>query len=242
MSLGITLIILAYNEEKNVKNSIINYYKQLKKSKLQFEIIVVNDGSTDSTLNIVKNFKKKQIKIINNKKNKGFALSLKLAIRKSKFNNFFWIGADNPNRNILKILKKFIQVGINNKNKFVIIQYYNELNKNKRTFVRRFFSNFYTILVNIFFFQNIPYYNGQSIYDKTCFVLKNLCNSRFILAQIYLESLKLKPKIYFVNYSLKKIDKDQTSENLLNLVRTTLKNLIAYRIITILMLLRSTIK
>ena len=72
--------------------------------------------------------------------------------------------------------------------------------------------------------------------------MKNLCNSRFILAQIYLESLKLKPKIYFVNYSLKKIDKDQTSENLLNLVRTTLKNLIAYRIITILMLLRSTIK
>ena len=60
------------------------------------------------------------------KKNKGFALSLKLAIRKSKFNNFFWIGADNPNRNILKILKKFIQVGINNKNKFVIIQYYND--------------------------------------------------------------------------------------------------------------------
>ena len=54
MSLGITLIILAYNEEKNVKMSIINYYNQLKKSKLQFEFIVVNDGSSDNSAEVIR--------------------------------------------------------------------------------------------------------------------------------------------------------------------------------------------
>ncbi|MCX7881482.1 MAG: glycosyltransferase family 2 protein [Patescibacteria group bacterium] len=74
----ISIIIPVYNEanfiEKTIKAVIKSNTLGLKK-----EIIVVNDGSTDNTLNILKKIKlkHKNIKIINNKTNQGKGYSLK---------------------------------------------------------------------------------------------------------------------------------------------------------------------
>ena len=46
---------------------------------------------------------------------------------KSKFDNFIWIGGDNPDRNILKILLKFKFILKYNKKKFILIQYFKDL-------------------------------------------------------------------------------------------------------------------
>ena len=233
MSTGLSFIILAYNEETNIKNSILNYLKQLKISKIKFEIIVVNDGSEDNTLKIINKFKTK-IKIINNKTNIGFSKSLKKAIKSSSYSNFLWIGGDNPNRSILNILQKFKLLNKENRNNFILIQYYDYKNKKKRSLLRRFFSNYYTYFVNFVFLKSIPYYNGQTIYNKIFFSVDKLCNSRFILAQILLASLKYKPKVFFIKYSINDSDADETSSNLFYLISTTFKDLFVYRISTIL--------
>ena len=50
-----SIIIPAYNSEKFISNCIKSVLNQ-NFSKINYEIIVVNDGSKDKTLNICKNF------------------------------------------------------------------------------------------------------------------------------------------------------------------------------------------
>lgn len=71
MNNSITLIIPAYNAQESIKNCINSILNQ---SYQNFEIIVINDGSSDKTLEILQNFKDKRLKIIN-QKNSGVSVA-----------------------------------------------------------------------------------------------------------------------------------------------------------------------
>ncbi len=64
----VTVIIPVYNREKHIKNCLEIVTNQTYKN---LEIIVVNDGSSDNSMNIVKQYP--SVKIINHPKNKGLA-------------------------------------------------------------------------------------------------------------------------------------------------------------------------
>ena len=85
----ISLYIPAYNAEKTIEKSIKSVFQQTLKPK---EIIVINDCSTDKTLNLIKNFH--QIKIINNNKNYGLAKSRNIALEYSKYDYLASIDSD----------------------------------------------------------------------------------------------------------------------------------------------------
>ena len=89
MSNNISLYIAAYNAEKTIEKSIKSILQQTLKPK---EIIIINDCSTDKTLNLLKKFN--QIKIINNKKNYGLAKSRNIALKYSKYNFLASIDSD----------------------------------------------------------------------------------------------------------------------------------------------------
>ena len=89
MSNNISLYIAAYNAEKTIEKSIKSILQQTLKPK---EIIIINDCSTDKTLNLLKKFS--QIKIINNKKNYGLAKSRNIALKYSKYNFLASIDSD----------------------------------------------------------------------------------------------------------------------------------------------------
>ena len=89
MSNNISLYIAAYNAEKTIEKSIKSILQQTLKPK---EIIIINDCSTDKTLNLLKKFN--QIKIINNKKNYGLAKSRNIALKYSKYNLLASIDSD----------------------------------------------------------------------------------------------------------------------------------------------------
>ncbi|MBW2985798.1 glycosyltransferase family 2 protein [Candidatus Woesearchaeota archaeon] len=86
----ISVVILAYNEEKGIAKCIDSILNQLHKA---HEIIVINDGSTDSTLNILKKYKNK-IKIIDKKKNEGRAKAYTAGFKKAKGNVVAFIDGD----------------------------------------------------------------------------------------------------------------------------------------------------
>ena len=74
----VSIIIPAYNEEKNVANVISGTITVMEQQKLPYEIIFVDDGSTDKTGLIASFFK---VRIITNKKNRGKGYSLKKALQ-----------------------------------------------------------------------------------------------------------------------------------------------------------------
>lgn len=89
----VSIIVPAYNEEHRIK-PFLNNLSSFSKNLRNYEILLVNDGSTDNTLNIFKQFKDNNIKIISYQKNKGKAFAVKKGIFSSKGKKIIFIDAD----------------------------------------------------------------------------------------------------------------------------------------------------
>ena len=62
--MDLSIIIPAYNEEESIEPLVDCIYENLKNKKIDFEIILIDDGSTDKTWNKIKNASKKFKNII----------------------------------------------------------------------------------------------------------------------------------------------------------------------------------
>jgi len=69
--MDVSIGVMAFNEEKNISNLLNNLLKQKTKEINIKEIIVVNDGSTDKTNELVSNFKNKKIILLKQKSREG---------------------------------------------------------------------------------------------------------------------------------------------------------------------------
>lgn len=81
----ISVVIPAYNEEKRIEPTLKKVINYLENNFDKYEIIVVDDCSTDNTNKIVSKYKKNNIKILRNKKNKGKGYSVKRGIQNAKY-------------------------------------------------------------------------------------------------------------------------------------------------------------
>ncbi|MEK7633230.1 MAG: glycosyltransferase [Patescibacteria group bacterium] len=77
----VSVIISAFNHEKYVAESINSILSQ---TFVDFELIVVDNGSTDSTYKIIKTIKDPRIRVFRIKKNIGFGHALNYALNKSR--------------------------------------------------------------------------------------------------------------------------------------------------------------
>lgn len=87
----ISVIVPAYNEELSIKDIVKKLYYTLEQTDLQFEVIVVDDGSTDNTLKLAKATK---ARVIRHNRNRGYGSSLKSGILASKYDTIAIIDAD----------------------------------------------------------------------------------------------------------------------------------------------------
>jgi len=72
-NIKLSIIIPAYNEV----NTVLEIIRQVQKERHKKEIIVVDDGSTDGTRELLKEIKDENIKVILNKRNKGKGYSVR---------------------------------------------------------------------------------------------------------------------------------------------------------------------
>jgi glycosyltransferase involved in cell wall biosynthesis len=79
--LKLSIITVVKNDENNIENTIKSVLSQ--KSKLTFEYIVLDGGSTDQTFNIIKKYKNK-IDFIQSESDRGLYHALNRAVRLSK--------------------------------------------------------------------------------------------------------------------------------------------------------------
>lgn len=61
------VVIPVFNEENSIKKVINEWNLEIKKSKIKYKILIINDGSTDGTQKILEKIKTNKIIIINNK-------------------------------------------------------------------------------------------------------------------------------------------------------------------------------
>lgn len=87
---SISVFFPTYNEEGNIKNTVIKAVKVLEKGFKKWEIIIVNDGSKDRTKEIADELGKKdlRIRVISHPENRGYGASLQSGFYNSKYN---WI-------------------------------------------------------------------------------------------------------------------------------------------------------
>ncbi len=102
--MSISIVIPAYNESKNLPILIEEIIKNLN-SKIAFEIIIVNDNSTDDTLLNLQKIKFENLKLINNLNNIGQSYSTAKGIKAAIYNTIVTLDADlqNDPSDILKL-------------------------------------------------------------------------------------------------------------------------------------------
>ena len=145
----ISLVIPIYNEELSIKKLIDEINFNLEKKNYQYEVIIVDDGSTDNTKNVLDEILKQYsfVKIIANKINVGQSFSLIEGIKKSKYLNIITLDGDGQNnpKDISKIAKLFFDDeniklvgGIRSKRKDNIIKRFSSIFANG---IRKFILN-----------------------------------------------------------------------------------------------------
>src|SRR3990167_3030345 len=78
---NVSFIIPSYNTGQTIGKSIQSILNQKYKGKI--EIVVIDDCSTDNSVNLIKKFKK--IRLVQNKTNLGLAKTLNKGIKSSKY-------------------------------------------------------------------------------------------------------------------------------------------------------------
>ena len=88
-----SIIITCYNREKFIAKSIRSALNQSEILRSSYEVIVVDDHSTDNSFKIIKEFSN-IVQIISNKKNMGLSYSRNIGIKKAKGKYIMMLDSD----------------------------------------------------------------------------------------------------------------------------------------------------
>ena len=93
---SLSVIIPCYNEEANLKRGVLDQvYRYLKQQSYQWELIIVNDGSTDNSLTLIKKLTKPYSKYrIVNLSHRGKPWAVYRGIRAAKYEYVLFIDMD----------------------------------------------------------------------------------------------------------------------------------------------------
>ena len=120
---NLTIIVPCYNYETYILSSIEKLINKLEKYKIDYEIIIINDGSSDNTKKKIESILNNQkINLINNYKNKGKSFSIINALPLCKYENIILIDCDLPyfdyfDKVILGIKDNFDLICVNRRSK-----------------------------------------------------------------------------------------------------------------------------
>jgi glycosyltransferase involved in cell wall biosynthesis len=89
---SVSIIVPAYNEEEGVSTTLTDIKAALSSQPIEYEIIVVDDGSTDGTADAVQ--RQAGVRLIQHHTNRGYGAALKSGIRQARYDWIAIIDAD----------------------------------------------------------------------------------------------------------------------------------------------------
>jgi glycosyltransferase involved in cell wall biosynthesis len=156
----ITVLIPAYNEEKRILLTFETLREAKEISEIQFETLVVDDGSKDKTNEVVLEAMHTfpDLRIIRLEENQGQGAALLFGIKNVTTKYFMIVPADND-LSVSGIIKLLEQVG---KAGLIVGHYGKNL---KRYLYRKVLSRSYSKLVCFFTGTSVEYINGPALYE-----------------------------------------------------------------------------
>jgi len=93
---SLSVFFPAYNEQANITHLLEETFRVMPQFAHRFEVIVINDGSTDQTMDIVQSWQKKygNLKLVNHQRNQGYGAALKSGFRSVEYEWIFFTDAD----------------------------------------------------------------------------------------------------------------------------------------------------
>ena len=153
----ISIIIPTFNEENNIVNT-LNKIKEAIQN-ISYEVLVVDDGSKDKTIDMAEKFKKDNpdinIKIFHNKNNQGIGFNHRVTAYKAIGKYYMMITGDapEPSAEIKKVVNNIGKADM-------VLPYLID----KRGIFRRTLSRVFVFIINLITMNNIKYYNGPNIH------------------------------------------------------------------------------
>lgn len=183
----LSVIMPALNEESNISDAISDTLEAFNFFKINGEIIIINDGSSDRTQVLIEQKSKEnpdQIHIVQHDKPQGIGIC-------------FWEGVDHASGDIVVMLP-----GDNENDPRETLRYYRLLehvdivipfifNRQVRPLFRNVLSLIFRIIINTTFLVNFNYTNGTILYRKSILKGVHHCSDGFFFqTDILIRSVK----------------------------------------------------
>jgi glycosyltransferase involved in cell wall biosynthesis len=162
-ALDVTFFVPCLNEEPRVVPTLQTIQDAMRETTHSYEILVVDDGSTDGTYAVVEAFRREHpeltVEIHRNPRNLGLSRSFVDAAFRGRGRYYRLVCGDNvePKESMLRILGEMGKADI-------VVPFYPVL-PGKSTW-RRAISRTYTLLVNALSGYHLRYYNGCALYRR----------------------------------------------------------------------------
>ncbi|BAP55035.1 group 2 glycosyl transferase [Thioploca ingrica] len=185
--MNISVIFPAYNEEQNIEETISLSLEALRPLFEEFEIIIIDDASTDKTGKIADLLatKHQEIKVIHNSKNRGQGQNILLGFQQARYDLVIHNGMDYPFdfKDLSKMLPLLEEADIVVASRSTRAGY---------TLYRKFLSLTNTMLLHLISDLRLPDYNFVQLYKK--FVLNSIQiegrSTGFVIPEILIRSYK----------------------------------------------------
>jgi 2-polyprenyl-3-methyl-5-hydroxy-6-metoxy-1,4-benzoquinol methylase len=159
--LDMTLVVPCLNEEHHIAPTLDTVVAAMMELPYSYEVLVVDDGSTDSTAKVVENYMEAHpalpIRLIRHPQNRGLTRSYVDGAFLGRGRYYRLVCGDNAETKEA-LVACFKQIGKAD----MVVPYYQQV-EGKSAF-RMWLSNFYTNLVNMLSGYRIKYYNGLAVH------------------------------------------------------------------------------
>lgn len=228
MKQELSIVMPFYNEEENVEKVCYELIQELNKSKINYEIIAVNNGSYDRTPELLSKLANEflQIKIVTVNVNQGYGFGVIQGLKYASGEYIGYMAGDGQIEpsDVVNVFNKIKQENL-------------DLGQGKRIerhdgLIRKVISKGFNTIFQILFLSPIsdigsnPKIFRKSLYEKSCPITSK---DWFIDSEILLKAVYLKSKIGEVPLVFKKREKGSSHVRPIAIIQM-LKNMIIWKI------------
>lgn len=186
---SLSVVIPAYNEDQYVKESVEINLNILRKSNIDFELIIVDDGSADTTADIIKEHYSNisNVKVYFKDHNEGFGGAVRFGISKASKDYILVVPVDSPLTE--NVFNKFIEnIGMGD----ILLGY--RIEKKGYSLRMKFNSLVYHFLISNLFNLKLRDHNWMHLYPRKLFAKDKVTISStgiFMLAEVLIKAKRL---------------------------------------------------